>query len=102
MIRLNPAVILGVPRLAMEDLEWNDIKLSRGSCLLPVTGSANRDSQVFPHGDMFEPVVRERTHLTFGGGIHKCIGAALGRAELHDALLLLDSVKGSFESRHPP
>lgn len=101
VIRLNPAVILGVPRLAMEDLEWNDMKLSRGSCLLPVTGSANRDSQIFPKGDMFDPVVRERTHLTFGGGIHKCIGAALGRAELHDALLLLAQRLGRLEHPSP-
>ncbi len=89
LIRLNPAVILGVPRLAMEDLEWNDIKLARGSCVLPVTGSANRDARVFANSDAFEPALRERTHLTFGGGVHKCLGAALGRAELQDALLLL-------------
>lgn len=101
LIRLNPAVILGVPRLAMEDLEWNDIKLSRGSCVLPVTGSANRDARVFARSDTFEPALRDRSHLTFGGGIHKCLGAALGRAELQDALLLLAQRLRSLQPAGP-
>lgn len=86
IIRLAPAVVLGVPRIAIEALEINGLPIPAGSCLLPITGSANQDGLVFAHADAFDAAREPNPHLSFGGGMHRCIGAALARAELGEAL----------------
>jgi cytochrome P450 len=52
--------------------------------------AANRDPRVFKNADAFD-ITRPRgaTQLTFGGGFHYCLGAALARAELEEALPIL-------------
>jgi cytochrome P450 len=52
--------------------------------------AANRDPRAFDEPDAFD-ITRPRsaTQLTFGGGVHYCLGAALARAELEEALPLL-------------
>jgi cytochrome P450 len=59
--------------------------------VLPITGSANRDASVFEAADILDISRRRTTHLTYGGGIHYCLGAALARVELQEALPLLAS-----------
>ena len=86
VVRYCPSALLGVPRMAKVDVQLNDLTLTAGSCVLPVTGSANRDGSVFERPDTLD-ITRARTgHLTFGGGIHFCLGAALARLELAEAL----------------
>jgi cytochrome P450 len=86
VVRYCPSALLGVPRIAKTDVELNGLALAAGSCVLPVTGSANRDATVFHDADMLD-ITRPRVHhLTFGGGIHFCLGAALARVELQEAL----------------
>jgi cytochrome P450 len=86
VVRYCPSALLGVPRVAKVDVELNGLALAAGSCVLPVTGSANRDESVFERPDVLD-ITRPRTaHLTFGGGIHFCLGAALARVELAEAL----------------
>lgn len=78
-----------MPRVASVDMEISGRSFARGACILPMTGSANRDPRVFDAPDEFD-ITRKRTaHLSFGGGIHCCLGAALARAELQVALPLL-------------
>ena len=89
IMRYAPAVVLGVPRIAIEDLELNGLTIPAGSCLLPITGSANHDEQVFANAECVDPSRPSHPHLSFGGGMHRCIGAALARAELAEALPLL-------------
>jgi cytochrome P450 len=52
--------------------------------------AANLDPEVWPGGDTFD-ITRDAAaaQLTFGSGIHHCLGAALARAELQEALPLL-------------
>ena len=57
-----------------------------GSALLPLLGSANRDERRFPNGDAFDVTRPITQHLTFGLGMHFCLGAALARAEGRIAL----------------
>ncbi|GIJ44066.1 cytochrome P450 [Virgisporangium aliadipatigenens] len=86
VVRHSPSALLGVPRVAKVDVALNGLELPAGSCVLPVTGSANRDATVFDRPDVLD-ITRPRTaHLTFGGGIHFCLGAALARLELTEAL----------------
>jgi cytochrome P450 len=86
VVRHSPSALLGVPRIAKVDLKLNDLELTAGSCVLPVTGSANRDGTVFDDADTLDITRAGPAHLTFGGGIHFCLGAALARVELQEAL----------------
>jgi len=62
-----------------------------GTVVFPGLASANRDAAVFAEPNRFDPTNREagQPQLTFGSGIHYCLGAALARAELQEALPLL-------------
>jgi cytochrome P450 len=72
--------------IARQDLVVRDMKVPEGSVMVFLLGSANRDDQRFPEGDTFD-VHREVTrHLTFGNGIHLCMGSALARMEGRIAL----------------
>jgi cytochrome P450 len=67
--------------VANQDLVVRDTKVPAGSVMLFLLGSANRDDRRFPDGDSFD-IHREVTrHLTFGNGIHLCMGSALARME---------------------
>jgi cytochrome P450 len=52
-----------------------------GSKVLLITGSAGRDERAFPEADRFDIHRHFDQHLSFGYGIHFCIGAALARLE---------------------
>ena len=57
-----------------------------GSVMLLLNGSANRDDRKFPDGDAFDIHRKIDHHLTFGYGVHFCLGAALARLEGRVAL----------------
>jgi cytochrome P450 len=62
------------------------MEVPEGGVMVFLLGSANRDDRRFPDGDMFD-IQREVTrHLTFGNGIHLCMGSALARMEGRIAL----------------
>jgi len=81
------------PRMATQEVEVGGVKLPKGAPLLAMLGSANRDEAYFPDGDRF---VMDRTgpkNLSFGHGVHFCLGAQLARMEGRLALeALLDRV----------
>jgi cytochrome P450 len=86
VVRYCPSSVLGVPRIAKVDVELQGTVFAAGTCLLPVTGSANRDGDVFEHADTFDIGRKRAAQLTFGGGVHYCLGAALARVQLQEAL----------------
>lgn len=59
--------------------------VAEGSIMLLVNGSANRDERKFPDANRFD-IRREGGHLSFGQGLHFCLGAALARMEARVAL----------------
>jgi cytochrome P450 len=72
--------------VAKEELVVHDEEVPEGSIMLFLLGSANRDDRRFAHGDSFDIRRKEGRHLTFGNGIHLCLGAALARLEGRIAL----------------
>jgi cytochrome P450 len=68
-------------RQAKEDVEISDTQIPKGSVVLPVFASANRDSRQFADGDRFDITRNPQGHVAFGFGIHFCLGASLARLE---------------------
>lgn len=89
-MRVNGAV-RGTGRVASCDIEYKGVLFPAGTIVFPMLAAANRDSTVFASPNEFDPVDRgtSQPQLTFGSGIHFCLGAALARAELQEALPLL-------------
>ncbi len=69
-----------------EDVEIAGVPLARGSRVALVLGAANRDPRKFPDPDRFDITREDTGHISFGGGIHFCIGAPLARMELETTL----------------
>jgi cytochrome P450 len=74
-------------RLVSEDTTLAGVDLKAGERVMIVVGAANRDPEVFEEPDVFD-IHREnaKSHLTFGFGIHRCLGAELARVELRAGL----------------
>ncbi|MFI5778782.1 cytochrome P450 [Nocardia sp. NPDC051570] len=74
-------------RVAMEDLEVEGHEFGKGAVVMMLLGGANHDPDVFPDPYRFD-VTRPnaRDHLSFGNGIHTCLGANLARLEGQIAL----------------
>jgi cytochrome P450 len=85
------AAIRGTLRFASEDIEYRGVVFPKGTFMGLPTAAANRDPGVWTEPDRFD-ITREpagQPQLTFGSGIHYCLGASLARAELQEALPLL-------------
>ena len=67
--------------IARADLGVHGVSVPAGSVMLFLLGSANRDDRRFPDGDSFDIHRKGGRHLTFGNGIHLCMGSALARME---------------------
>jgi cytochrome P450 len=70
-------------RVVRVDVTVGGVELAAGEKVLILNGAANRDPAVFDEPDRFD-IHRSnaRSHLTFGWGTHRCLGAALAKAEL--------------------
>ncbi len=89
-MRLMGAV-RGTGRIAAEDIEYRDVSFPAGTFISPAMAIANRDPTVWADPDRFD-ITRApsgQPQLTFGSGIHYCLGASLARAELQEALPIL-------------
>jgi cytochrome P450 len=72
-------------RYVAHDIECHDTTVPEGSVMLLINGSANRDERKFPDADRFD-IHRGATHLSFGHGLHFCLGSALARMQARVAL----------------
>ncbi len=68
-------------RRVTRDVEWYGHRVAKGSKMLLLTGSAGRDERHYPDPDRFDVDREFERHLSFGYGIHFCLGAALARLE---------------------
>ena len=69
-------------RWVLEDLEVGGVHVPRGAELGLLFGSANRDPEVFPDAEALDVARDPNPHVSFGAGVHFCLGAALARMEL--------------------
>lgn len=83
------APIEGTCRTAAHDMEFAGHRFEAGTKIRPVYASANMDDEVFAEPFAFR-IDRDRSelrrHVTFGAGVHSCLGAALARQELKQAI----------------
>ncbi len=73
-------------RYVAKDVEHHGQAIPEGSAMVLLNGSANRDERHFPDGDRFDIHREAGHHLSFGYGLHFCLGAALARLEGRVAL----------------
>lgn len=79
----------GVPHVALGDAVLGQEQVQAGQILIPVFAAANRDPRVFADPDRLSPARAGAAHVAFGHGRHLCLGAALARVELAEALGVL-------------
>ena len=68
------------------DVEVHGTTVPKDSVMMAIMASANRDDRRFPDGDRFDIHRRAGHHVSFGHGIHFCLGATLARLEGRIAL----------------
>jgi cytochrome P450 len=76
-------------RITTAETEVAGVRIPAGQVVLPWLTAANRDERVFAEPHRFDVHRRPNPHLTFGHGIHFCLGAPLARLEARVALRLL-------------
>ena len=82
-----------VARYVARDVEYYGTTVPAGSAMLLLVGAANRDERRYTDPDRFDIFRNEGQHLTFGYGLHYCLGAALARLE---GRVALDEVLNRF------
>jgi cytochrome P450 len=74
-------------RAATEDVELAGVVIPAGTMVITNTAAANRDPAIYDDADRFDITRRGiPTILTFGAGVHYCLGANLARVEIAEAL----------------
>lgn len=83
-------IIKTILRVAVADTEISGVPIPEGARLALMIASANRDESTFPEPDRFD-ITRNQDNLTFGRGVHFCLGAPLAKLEMQTTLeTLLD------------
>jgi cytochrome P450 len=94
LMRVNPTTP-AVVRLATEDFAFQGVTIPAGTHVTLFLATTNTEPDTF--GDVPFDITAQRTaQLTFGGGIHYCLGAWLARTEMREALPILASRLGDI------
>lgn len=91
MLRYCNPVEHGNVRIALDDIEVAGHSIPKGSIVVLLLASANRDESIFDRPDAFDVARDPNRHLAFGFGIHYCLGAPLSRVEAQIAVRQLIS-----------
>ncbi|HEX6473447.1 MAG TPA: cytochrome P450 [Streptosporangiaceae bacterium] len=87
LLRYHTPMHDGIPRVATQDVTIADTLIRAGEGVIVSLAAGNRDAAEFADPDRLDMArPRARRHLTFGHGVHKCLGQWLARAELQVAL----------------
>jgi cytochrome P450 len=77
---------VGIPRVALEDVELDGVRIPAGDFVHVSYLTANRDPERYPDPHVIDPDRPNRPHMTFGWGGHRCIAMPLAMAELEVAI----------------
>ncbi|MEM7487793.1 MAG: cytochrome P450 [Pseudomonadota bacterium] len=88
VLRHDPPLHL-FTRYALDDVDAFDHRFARGDRVGLLLAAANRDPAVFPDPARFDATRDPNPHVSFGAGLHFCLGAPLARLELLNALQVL-------------
>lgn len=89
VMRHSPILFLAI-RQATEDVELGGVLIPAGAYVMASTAAANRDPARYDEPESLDITRAEpRAMLTFGGGVHYCLGVHLARVELAEALTVL-------------
>jgi len=88
VLRYEPPTHFSI-RWAAADTEVAGVAVPRDSRVLVLLGAANRDPHQFPEPDVFDPGRDQGQPMSFGMGVHYCLGAVLSRIEGQLALPML-------------
>ena len=80
-LRFEAPSQMSSPRIALEDTSIRNVRIQKGDLVLTMQGAANRDPEVYDRPDELDITRQDIKHLSFGGGIHFCLGAHLARME---------------------
>jgi len=89
ILRLSAPTAFGPIRYAHEDVEIGGVTIQRGELVIISNDAANRDESKFATSEDFTADRKPNLHLSFGHGMHVCIGASLARTELRVVFLAL-------------
>ncbi|HRV59216.1 MAG: cytochrome P450 [Solirubrobacterales bacterium] len=98
VLRFEPITAF-TARQVTEEVEYRDVTFPAGTLMVICSFTGNRDPEAFEDAREFDILIeRDRTRpLTFGAGIHYCVGANLARAELEEGLRFLAERVETFE-----
>jgi len=82
LLRFLSPVQFAPRRVALEDVEIGGSLIRKGDGVFAVSPSANRDPKHFPDPDRLDITRVANHHVSFGFGIHRCLGQGLARIEL--------------------
>lgn len=87
-LRYDPPV-KSIQRIVAQDVEMRGKVLRQHERLRWIISSANRDPEVFAAPDTFDITRSPNRHVSFGAGVHHCLGATLARLEAQEAFKAL-------------
>jgi cytochrome P450 len=85
LLRFSRLGGLAPARVTTEDADIGGVTIPAGEEVIPLFATANRDPSVFPDPERFDVSRDAANHLSFGAGVHHCVGAQLARVELQEA-----------------
>ncbi len=81
LLRFHSPVETATERYPRQDITLAGVTIPRGEMVLAVLASANRDERQFPDADKLDLARDPNKHVSFGQGVHFCLGAPLARLE---------------------
>lgn len=101
LLRYDAPIQLG-SRYAAQDLELEGRRMRAGQTVVCAIGAANRDPEVFANPNVLDISREERSHISFGRGVHHCLGAPLVMLQARIAFTsLLDRFPNIRLAREP-